>query len=224
MTMSRWFCVGLTAVLVSCVTSQEQEGSSAPLVGVESLALQGSGDPSASTCRPRLAKCSQDKQCCSNKCFAGQCFQLVQGCNPPPPPGTECASSADCCGFPCIFNQATGMETCGGTICNTPPRVACTPSVNPSGSKVPTASNEDGFFEVVASSPCGLAVTVTLGGVKLANGEHIKITESPGQIGVVALAEVGQAGVQHFLVGSGDAQLVAVDAHGNESSATCTMK
>jgi hypothetical protein len=118
MTMTRWLCVGITAMLVSCVTAQEESGSSTPtpqVESVESVAPQAKG---TTQCRLAGVKCTQDKQCCQGTfgttCLAGICHPNPAPVCQPAPAGTFCASSADCCGEPCTFNVSLNQFICNG--------------------------------------------------------------------------------------------------------------
>jgi len=117
--------------------------------------------------------------------------------------------------------------TCTGTVTVvdvTPPAVACVQSVNPSGNNIPKAdkTNEDGFYLVTASDSCG-ATTLTLGGVTLASGETIKLTQSPGRSGVQFVNTMGPLAIKHFNVGPGDPLIVRTDGSGNTSTAACLV-
>ncbi len=105
-----------------------------------------------------------------------------------------------------------------------PPTVSCVQSVNPSGKNIPTAhkTNEDGFYQVSGSDTCG-AATITIGGITLASGETIKITQSPGKTGVRLVNTMGPLAIKHFDVGPGDAMITATDGAGNTSAVTCLV-
>ena len=108
-----------------------------------------------------------------------------------------------------------------------PPAVSCVQSVNPSGKNVPAASrtNEDGFYKVSASDVCtaASAIKITIGSYTLANGETIKITQSPGQSGVTLVNVMGPLQIRHFRVGPGDAVIKATDAANNMATVTCLV-
>jgi len=63
----------------------------------------------------------------------------------------------------------------------------------------------------------------TVGSFVLANGETIKITQTPGKSGVTFVNTMGPAAIKHFQVGPGDAVLTATDGSGNSSSVTCLV-
>ncbi len=103
------------------------------------------------------------------------------------------------------------------------PQVSCVPSYNPSTKNVPKAFNEDGFYRITTSDLCTAAPTVQLGSYVIANGETIKITQAPGQSGVVLVNTMGSAGIRHFRVGPGDATLTATDGAGNATTTSCLV-
>jgi sugar lactone lactonase YvrE len=107
----------------------------------------------------------------------------------------------------------------------TAPVVSCVPSFNPSGKNVPAASglNEDGYYKVSATDVCTVAPTLAIGGIALANGETIKITQSPGFSGVRLINTAGPAAIKHIQVGPGDAVIAVTDANGNVGTATCLV-
>jgi hypothetical protein len=106
----------------------------------------------------------------------------------------------------------------------TPPTVSCVESYNPSTQNVPRArrTNEDGFYRVDALDTCG-GVSLRLGPYELAPGSTIKITQRPGVRGVTRVGDMGPGQIPHFLVGPGDAVIVATDTSGNTSGATCLV-
>ncbi len=119
-------------------------------------------------------------------------------------------------------------SSCGFTVTvidTTAPTVYCIESVNPSGKNVPKAKkqNEDGFYLVSASDICTSELTMTLGGIPLYNGETVKITQRPGKSGVRLVNRMGQLNIKHFQVGSGDAEVTAMDGYGNRGYATCLV-
>jgi len=124
-----------------------------------------------------------------------------------------------------------GLEdSCLATVTvvdETAPMVACVESVNPSGKNVPKArkNNEDGFYLVSAADNCSIdaAPVITLGTHVLAEGETIKITQSPGQVGVTLVNTMGPLQIKHFRVGPDDAVITATDGAGNSSSVTCLV-
>jgi hypothetical protein len=88
----------------------------------------------------------------------------------------------------------------------------------------PTAhdTNEDGFYTVSASDVCSTA-KITFGGIALADGETIEITQSPGQSGVTLVNTMGPLAIKHFRVGPGDATITATDSVGNTATVTCLV-
>lgn len=107
----------------------------------------------------------------------------------------------------------------------TKPTISCVESVNPSGKKVPTASNtnQDGFYVVGASDVCDSTPNITFGGIPLANGETIKITQTPGKSGVRFVNTMGPLKIKHFQVGPLDAVIAATDGSGNVETVTCLV-
>jgi len=127
------------------------------------------------------------------------------------------------------------MSMCTATVTvvdNTPPTVTCVQSVNPSGRNIPPAGanpksgqNPDGYYLVAASDNCTRpgSIKLTLGSFTLANGETIKLTQSPGKSGVTFVNTEGQLAIKHFIVGPGDAVLTATDGSGNMATVTCLL-
>jgi hypothetical protein len=170
--------------------------------------------------------------------------ECVSNASAPATPGT--ATASDVCSPVQVAGPGAGLfplgtttvsysatdtsnnnASCTSTITvvdTTAPSVSCTPSVNPSGSHVPAASNtnEDGFYKVGSADAC-TATVITIGGHTLASGETIKITQSPGKSGVKFVNTMGPAQIRHFQVGPGDAVVTATDGSGNSSSVTCRV-
>jgi hypothetical protein len=107
----------------------------------------------------------------------------------------------------------------------TAPVVACEESFNPSGKNVPPAhnTNPDGFYVVGATDVCSTSNTIKIGDFTLANGETIKITQSPGFSGVTLVNTMGPANIKHFRVGPGDAVITVTDSNGNVGTAMCLV-
>lgn len=125
-----------------------------------------------------------------------------------------------------VTDSNGASSSCTATITvvdTTAPQLSCVPSSNPSGKNVPKALNEDGFYKITTGDACTAAPTVFLGSYAIANGETIKITQAPGQTGVVLVNTMGPAGVRHFRVGPGDATLTATDAAGNTTTTSCLV-
>jgi hypothetical protein len=89
----------------------------------------------------------------------------------------------------------------------TPPTAACT-TTNPVGTS----------FVVTGYDDCG--VMLTLGSYTIGNGEQIKIQET-GQPGVRLQNVVSGDGIRKFLVGKGQAVILATDGAANTSTAAC---
>lgn len=136
----------------------------------------------------------------------------------------------------CTAVDGSGNSASCGTsvtvVDTTPPVVTCVQSVNPSGKNVPAAGNNpksgqnpDGFYQVGATDVCtaSSAVKITLGSFTLAQGETIKITQSPGQSGVTLVNEMGPLAIRHFRVGPDDAVITATDAAGNTATVSCLV-
>ena len=107
------------------------------------------------------------------------------------------------------------------------PTPSCVESVNPSGKNVPKArkNNEDGLYLVSTADNCSFEdePVITLGTHVLAEGETIKITQSPGQVGVTLVNTMGPLQIKHFRVGPDDAVITATDGSGNSSNVTCLV-
>lgn len=126
-----------------------------------------------------------------------------------------------------VTDSRGASSSCQATVTvidTTAPAISCVQSVNPSGSNIPPAhkTNEDGFYLVSASDACG-AATITFGGLTLANGETIKLTQSPGRTGVTFVNTMGPLAIKHFDVGPGDPVITATDGAGNTTTATCLV-
>lgn len=123
----------------------------------------------------------------------------------------------------CNATDASGnSNSCGTSVTvvdTTKPMVSCVQSVNPSGMNVPKASNtnQDGFYRVSAGDNCGGATTIKIGTNTVANGETIKITQTPGKSGVRLVNTMGPLAIKHCQVGPGDAVITATDGSGNTS-------
>jgi cysteine-rich repeat protein len=128
----------------------------------------------------------------------------------------------------CSANDGSGnSSSCNVSVTvvdTTAPTVSCVESYNPSTKNVPKASNtnQDGFYKVGASDICSTPV-IKIGSFTLANGETIKITQTPGKSGVTYVNTMGPAAIKHFQVGPGDAVITATDGAGNSSSVTCLV-
>ena len=129
----------------------------------------------------------------------------------------------------CTTTDASGNSSlCKSTVTvvdTTAPSVSCVESFNPSGNNVPNAhkTNEDGFYLITASDVCTVSPVIQVGGFTLANGETIKITQSPGQSGVRLLNTMGPENIKHFQVGPGDAVITVTDGSGNVGTVACLV-
>jgi len=159
------------------------------------------------------------------------CGAVTASCSPssPFPLGT---TTVTCTATDTAGNQSS-CNTTVKVVDTKPPVVTCVESVNPAGKNIPPAGttlpgtkggqNPDGFYKVAATDICDVAPKISLGGVALANGETIKITQSPGQSGVTLLNTMGPLAIKHFQVGPGDATITATDASGNTGTVTCLV-
>lgn len=166
--------------------------------------------------------------------FADNCPVVTASCSPASGSTFPVGSTPVVC---------TATDGSGNTsVCNTavsvvdtkPPVVSCVESVNPSGRNIPPAGsttlpgakggrNEDGFYLVSVKDVCDAAPKISFGGIALADGETIKITQSPGKSGVTLVNTMGPLAIKHFDVGPGDAILMATDAAGDTSTVTCLV-
>lgn len=123
-------------------------------------------------------------------------------------------------------DQSGNSSTCQSTVKvvdTTAPVVTCVESFNPSGKNVPGSKNPDGFYMVGGTDVCSTSNTIKIGGFTLANGETIKITQSPGHSGVALVNTMGPAHIKHFRVGPGDAVITVTDSNGNVGTAICLV-
>ena len=159
------------------------------------------------------------------------CDAVTASCSPsgPFPLGTTTVS---CTATDTAGNQSS-CNTAVKIVDTTPPVVTCVESVNPAGKNIPRAGttlpgtkggqNPDRFYLVAGTDICDAGPKISLGGVTLANGETIKITQSPGESGVTLLNTMGPLAIKHFQVGPGDAVITATDASGNTATVTCLV-
>ena len=63
----------------------------------------------------------------------------------------------------------------------------------------------------------------TVGSFVLANGETIKLTQTPGKSGVKFVNTMGPEQIRHFQVGPGEPVITATDGAGNNTSVTCLV-
>jgi hypothetical protein len=108
----------------------------------------------------------------------------------------------------------------------TAPAVSCPEGPNPAG-KIPSSHNQDGFYRMLASDNVDPAVSVTVKDLgsgqtfgPYASGTTFKLTQAPGAKPAVAPF---QGAVDWRFKLKGDAQLVATDAAGNTTTATCEV-
>jgi hypothetical protein len=108
----------------------------------------------------------------------------------------------------------------------TPPSVSCPPGPNPAGNE-PQATNEDGFFRMVASDNVDASVPVSIKDLgsgtvfgPYPSGTTFKLTQAPG---APVKAKVFTGEVKWKFTFNGDAQLIATDAAGNTATATCLV-
>jgi hypothetical protein len=123
-------------------------------------------------------------------------------------------------------DQSGNSSTCQSivkVVDTTAPVVTCVESFNPSGNNVPGSKNPDGFYIVAATDVCSTSNTIKIGGFTVANGETIKITQSPGHSGVALVNTMGPAKIKHFRVGPGDAVITVTDSNGNVGTAMCLV-
>lgn len=147
----------------------------------------------------------------------------------------------------CFLDQE-GQRRCAEAtkdwVDTTPPKVACTETVNPHGKTVPPAGkttlpgprggqNEDGFYELLARDLIAGLVQIFVtdaGGAgpfgPFASGDRVKITEAPGAIpsSQPMGSSNGQAGaiLTHIIL-NGDAIITATDPSGNVARETCLV-
>lgn len=146
------------------------------------------------------------------------------------------------------FADAKGQKRCAKAlkewVDRTPPKAACTESVNPHGSKIPPAGsttlpgskggqNEDGFYHLTAVDNSGLPVDIRITNLSgtasfgpFPSSTTVKITEAPGATPAVKPmgSSNGQAGAvtAHVTLDS-DALMVATDAAGNQTTVSCLV-
>ncbi len=108
----------------------------------------------------------------------------------------------------------------------TPPSVSCPPGPNPAGTE-PSADNQDGFFQMLASDNVDAAVPIYIKDLgsgtvfgPYPSGTTFKLTQAPG-----ARVKVRDfpGDVAWKFTFNGDAQLIATDAAGNTATATCLV-
>lgn len=146
------------------------------------------------------------------------------------------------------FTDENDQEHCARVtkewVDRTPPKAACTETVNPHGQTVPPAGkttlpgpkggqNEDGFYQLLAKDDSGLPVEIlvmNLSGTAsfgpFSSGDKVKITEAPGATpsSKPMGSSSGQADaiVAHITLDS-DAVIQATDAAGNVTTVSCLV-
>ena len=114
----------------------------------------------------------------------------------------------------------------------TPPVLACTPSVNPSGKNVPGGSNEDGYYlltatDAVTAEPNIVILVNELGrpdGSPFRSGDTMKYTQaSDGSTPVSKKIGGPDSAVAAHIVSPGDATVTATDTSGNTATVTCLV-
>jgi hypothetical protein len=152
----------------------------------------GSCREPGSICKPSTEACSAENNCCENadlpsgycnahpdnccrkdKLGIPRCIIKPGDCTTPPPPGTVCATSADCCGQPCVNNVCLGMCVANGGTCTTTADCCTgTPCVIPTGASkgtcTPVVNPTDGgncalYGQDCSSTPCCDNVPCTAG-------------------------------------------------------------
>lgn len=124
--------------------------------------------------------------------------------------------------------QACFSDEQGDAVCDTatkewrdttPPEAACSPTTNPSGKKVPPASNEDGFFELTATDAVDPDPELfvhdsgsSFVAGPFASGTTIKLVQAPGATPSVS---PGPGAIDWMVRLKGDALLFAQDDSGN---------
>lgn len=108
----------------------------------------------------------------------------------------------------------------------TAPSLSCPPGPNPAGTE-PSADNEDGFFRMVVSDNVDASVPIYIKDLgsgtvfgPFASGTTFKLTQAPG---APVRARDFTGDVTWKFTFNGDAQLIATDAAGNTSTATCMV-
>ena len=148
--------------------------------------------PAGNICRLQTVECSTTATCCAGNVLQfDTCKQDALGiprcttvadydctASGPPPAGTACASTADCCGNPCVPNPAGGQPA---FICGTP------------GACVPSGGSCSSTADCCAGLPCAITPGSTkgvCGGVVQPDGG---VSQPPDGGGVVTM-DGGTAG------------------------------
>lgn len=108
----------------------------------------------------------------------------------------------------------------------TAPTLSCPPGPNPAGTE-PSATNEDGFFKMVATDNVDPSVSIYIKDLgsgmvfgPYRSGTTFKLTQAPG---APVKARDFTGDVAWKFTFNGDAQLIATDAAGNTATATCLV-
>lgn len=200
----------------SCNTSVTVQDTQAPSITCPASATVNTSSQGG-VCSASLSVAATATDTC-NGTISATCSPSLLSLSAPGSASSTCSAT----------DTSNNSSSCGTTLTlidNTPPTVSCVESVNPSGKNVPKASNtnQDGFYKVSGGDNCSGATTITLGGIPLANGETIKITQTPGKSSVTFVNTMGPLAIKHFQVGPGDAVITATDGSGNTSSVTCLV-
>jgi hypothetical protein len=139
------------------------------------------------------------------------------------PPGPYARGTTDVTLTGCDPGGACGV--CDATITvvdNEAPQAACQPATNPSGRRIPTAQNPDGFYQLSSTDNCDSTTTMFVadsGSTFIAGpfrpGDIVKITQSPTES---PFQKPGARDVAAHIRLKGHAVLYAVDASGNTST------
>ena len=140
------------------------------------------------------------------------CDAVTPNCTPPSGSTFPLGTTTLTCNAADTSANSSSCTSSVKVVDTTPPVVACVQGVNPSGNSA--ANNSDGFYKVSASDICSAPV-IKIGSFTLANGETIKITQTPGKSGVRLVGTMGREQIKHFQVGPGDASVIATDGSGN---------
>lgn len=196
--------------------------SAAILAGLQNLDVTVAGSPS---CDPgltiALSPASQTVQSGTNAVFGET---ITVAADAPQGATLECTVPFTLNGSDAgpAFTQTVSIDVNDVTA----PTVSCPPGPNPAGHE-PSASNEDGFFRMVASDNVDASVPIYIKDLgsgtvfgPYPSGTTFKLTQAPGAP-VTSKAFTGA--VDRKFIFRGDAQLIATDAAGNTATATCLV-
>jgi hypothetical protein len=209
------YSAGTTPVTL---TVMDSKGASATCTGT--VTMVDSEPPKVSCPAPVTLECSSagsPTTAVGSPTAQDNCGAAVMSCS-----GSGTSSRLGATTMTCTAtDMAKNTSSCSTTVTvvdTTPPRVSCM-SVPRHHHHHHHAGN---YYKVSASDSCS-APTMTFGGVPLKNGETIEITRRSGKPGVTLEHTKGRPAIKHFLVGPGDASVVARDAAGNRSNAVCPL-